>query len=42
MTGNKDLLSEFERKAGPAVSYGDGNILLTEDIMSLFTLIIVK
>ena len=26
MTGNKALLSEFERKAGPAVSYGDGNI----------------
>ncbi|KAL8118050.1 hypothetical protein AgCh_015809, partial [Apium graveolens] len=26
MTGNKSLLSEFERKAGPDVSYGDGNI----------------
>ena len=26
MTGNKSLLSEFEEKAGPAVSYGDGNL----------------
>ena len=26
MTGNKTLLSEFEEKAGPAVSYGDGNL----------------
>ena len=26
MTGNKSLLSEFEEKAGPSVSYGDGNI----------------
>ena len=26
MTENKALLSEFERKAGPSVSYGDGNI----------------
>ena len=25
MTGNKSLLSRFEKKAGPAVSYGDGN-----------------
>ena len=25
MTGNKSLLSEFEEKAGPTVSYGDGN-----------------
>ncbi|KAK1372595.1 hypothetical protein POM88_028788 [Heracleum sosnowskyi] len=26
MTGNKSLLSDFEKKAGPKVSYGDGNI----------------
>ncbi|KAK1396741.1 hypothetical protein POM88_006604 [Heracleum sosnowskyi] len=26
MTGNKALLSEYEEKAGPTVSYGDGNI----------------
>lgn len=26
MTGDKTLLSEFEEKAGPIVSYGDGNI----------------
>ena len=26
MTGNKALLSEFVEKAGPNVSYGDGNI----------------
>ena len=26
MTGNKALLSEFVEKAGPKVSYGDGNI----------------
>ncbi|KAL8116381.1 hypothetical protein AgCh_022764 [Apium graveolens] len=26
MTGNKALLSEFVEKAGPSVSYGDGNI----------------
>jgi len=26
MTGNQALLSEFEEKAGPVVSYGDGNI----------------
>ncbi|KAK1384246.1 hypothetical protein POM88_021981 [Heracleum sosnowskyi] len=26
MTGNKALLSDFEEKAGPKVSYGDGNI----------------
>ncbi|KAL8132980.1 hypothetical protein AgCh_008446 [Apium graveolens] len=26
MTGNKSLLSEFEKKAGPDVSYGDGNV----------------
>ena len=26
MTGNKSLLSEFEEKVGPAVSYGDGNL----------------
>ena len=26
MTGNKDLLSEYEEKSGPTVSYGDGNI----------------
>ena len=26
MTRNKSLLSEFEEKAGPSVSYGDGNI----------------
>ena len=26
MTGNKSLLSEFVRKSGPDVSYGDGNI----------------
>ena len=26
MTGDKTLLSEFEEKAGPTVSYGDGNI----------------
>ena len=26
MKGNKSLLSEFEEKAGPAVSYGDGNL----------------
>jgi len=26
MTGNKTLLSEFEEKAGPVVSYGDGNL----------------
>ena len=25
MTGNSSLLSGFEEKAGPAVSYGDGN-----------------
>ena len=25
MTGNKSMLSEFEKKAGPAVSYGYGN-----------------
>ncbi|KAK1360845.1 hypothetical protein POM88_045319 [Heracleum sosnowskyi] len=29
MTGNKSLLSDFEKKAGPKVSYGDGNIGLT-------------
>ena len=26
MTGNKALLSDFVEKAGPSVSYGDGNI----------------
>ena len=26
MTGNKALLSDFVEKAGPNVSYGDGNI----------------
>lgn len=26
MIGNKSLLSEFEKKAGPNVSYGDDNI----------------
>ena len=26
MTGNKSLLSRFEKKAGPAVAYGDGSI----------------
>ena len=26
MTGNKALLSEYEEKAGPKVSYGDGNV----------------
>ena len=26
MTGNKALLSDYEEKAGPKVSYGDGNI----------------
>ena len=26
MTGNKSLLSEFVEKAGPIVSYGDGNL----------------
>ena len=26
MTGNKALLSDFMEKAGPGVSYGDGNI----------------
>ena len=26
MTGNKDLLPDFVEKAGPGVSYGDGNI----------------
>ena len=26
MTGNKSMLSEFEEKVGPAVSYGDGNL----------------
>ena len=26
MTGNKALLSDFKEKAGPKVSYGDGNI----------------
>ncbi|KAK1365752.1 hypothetical protein POM88_041313 [Heracleum sosnowskyi] len=26
MTGNKTLLSDFEKKVGPKVSYGDGNI----------------
>ena len=26
MTGNSSLLSDFEEKAGPVVSYGDGNI----------------
>ncbi|KAK1397946.1 hypothetical protein POM88_007809 [Heracleum sosnowskyi] len=26
MTGNKALLSEYEEKVGPTVSYGDGNI----------------
>ncbi|MGI4673371.1 hypothetical protein ACR2XN_28305 [Klebsiella pneumoniae] len=26
MTGNKALLSEFEEKAGPVLSYGDGNL----------------
>ncbi|KAL8132682.1 hypothetical protein AgCh_008243 [Apium graveolens] len=26
MTGNKSLMSEFEKKAGPDVSYGDGNV----------------
>ena len=26
MTGNKSLLSEFEEKVGPTVSYGDGNL----------------
>ena len=26
MTGNKSMMSEFEEKAGPAVSYGDGNL----------------
>ena len=26
MTGNKALLSDYEKKAGPKVSYGDGNI----------------
>ena len=26
MTGNKFLMSEFEEKAGPTVSYGDGNL----------------
>ena len=25
MTGNRSLLSEFERKVGSVVSYGDGN-----------------
>ena len=25
MTGNSSLLSDFEEKAGPVVSYGDGN-----------------
>ena len=25
MTGNKALLSDFVEKAGPSVSYGDGN-----------------
>ncbi|KAL8102638.1 hypothetical protein AgCh_027236 [Apium graveolens] len=26
MTGYKSLLSEFEEKAGPSISYGDGNL----------------
>ena len=26
MTGDRSLLSEFEEKAGPDVSYGDGNL----------------
>ena len=26
MTGHKALLSEFVEKAGPGVSYGDGNM----------------
>ena len=26
MTGNKALLSDYEEKAGPKVSYGDGNV----------------
>ena len=26
MTGYKFLLSEFEEKVGPSVSYGDGNL----------------
>ena len=26
MTGNKALLSDYEEKTGPNVSYGDGNI----------------
>ena len=26
MTGNKALLSDFVEKAGPGVSYGDGNM----------------
>ena len=29
MTENKSLLSEFEEKVGPAVSYGDGNLRQT-------------
>ena len=29
MTGNKALLSDFVEKAGPGVSYGDGNIRKT-------------
>ena len=32
MTGNKSLLSEFERKAGPDVSYGDENVALVEGL----------